>query len=101
MGAKMGNLKGRLDRIEEKTRKGAESYILVKFPGKPGCAYKNRTFPSVEAAVEILEKERGCKIKPHVVNVVYKVQRCDASLTPCYVPDEADDNSEARGTTES
>lgn len=58
----MGNLKERLDRIEEKMGRGAagaESCLLVKFPEKPGFTYGDRSFPSVEAAVEILEKERG------------------------------------------
>ncbi len=67
----MGNLKKRLDKIEEKMEIGAESCLLVKFPGKPGFTHGDRSFPSVEAAVDILVRERGRKVKPTVLEVVY------------------------------
>jgi hypothetical protein len=67
----MGTLRKRLDRIEERIEREAENILLVKFPEKPGFTYQGRTFPSVEVAVEILEKERGCKINHQVVEVVF------------------------------
>ena len=66
----MGNLKKRLDRIEEKMGGKDEEVLLFKFPEKP-FTHGDRSFPSVEAAVEILEKERGRRVKPTVLEVVF------------------------------
>jgi len=67
----MSSLKTRLDKIENEINAGAESFILVKFPEKPGFTHGDRTFPSVEDAVETLERELGYRITPTVLEVVY------------------------------
>ena len=71
----MKSFRVRLDRIEEVMRNYSENLILVKWPEKFGYYERDQSFPSVEDAVKIAEKEQRCKVNAIVLRVVYKNPR--------------------------
>lgn len=71
----MTNLNQRLNRIEEKMGTGPGTCLLVcGLPGRP-VAYGNRTFESVEVAVETLQREQGRTLVPRILEIVYVSSR--------------------------
>lgn len=63
----------RIERIEEKIGQGKKTQkcILVTFPDKDGYHHGGRKFETIKEAISVLEKEKGCKLRPAIIHVEY------------------------------